>query len=257
MKKVLLLLLTIGFFASCDDSVDSVIYDNVNGQTGVSFADTFTSVIVPEEGVTVSVDVQVTTISDMDRTFAVAVNEDSTGSSEDYIIGNIVVPANSHIGTLDVTFDNFDNLEELMSFTLILDLVLPNGEVAIGAASTTFNYLKKVICNDVTLTINEDAYADERNWRITDSSGAIVYQCSDFADCPTGAASGSIPAMQYVYQLPLVDGCYTFIIEDSFGDGLEDGNITGNYTLSCSIIVYATGEGNFGSSVTTNFCVNQ
>jgi len=54
----------------------------------------------------------------------------------------------------------------------------------------------------------------------------------------------------------LPDGCYTFTIFDSFGDGLFDGNITGNYSLKCSIINHASGEGNFGSSETTDFCVN-
>ncbi|WP_323786818.1 hypothetical protein [Psychroserpens sp.] len=244
-------------FMACDqeDANINTIYDG--SQVGVGFTTTATSVVIPEEGITVTVNVQSTTTSDAARSYNVSVDESSTGMAADYSIGSLSIPAGSYDGTLDVTFGNFDNLPEAVSFELILNLDLPDGVSVVGSESTTFNYLKKLICNDVTLEIVEDAYADERNWMITDDSdGSIVVQCSDYADCPNGAPSGSIAAATYTYNFNLPDGCYTFTITDAFGDGLFDGNITGTYKLSCSIITHAAGEGNFGSEDVTPFCIN-
>lgn len=253
MKKIFILLTSLVFLCSCDETVDPILYDTVNGQTGVSFLNSFTSVIVPEAGVTVSVPVQVTTISNVDRSISVQVNSASTGTNADYSVGDIVIPANAYEGDLNVSFGNFENLEDLMTFELILDLALEDDQVAVGNTSTTFNYLKKVICNDLLLVINEDAYGSERDWEITDASGAIVVSCADFG-CPFNDVTGG-EQNQAMFTLP--NGTYTFTIYDAFGDGLFDGTITGNYKLTCSVITHAQGEGNFGASESTIFVVNE
>jgi len=257
IKKLVILLLVCTAF-SCDENVDPILYDNVNGQTGISFLTSFTSVIVPEDGITVTVPVQITTVSTSERSFNVSVNEEaSTGSSADYVVGDLIIPANEYEGTVSVTFDNFDNLEDLATFNLVLELALEDGIASYNNGSTTLSYLKKVLCNDLTLVLNEDAYADERNWEITDSSGNIVVQCSDYDDCPSGEPSGSVAPAQYTYNFNLPDGDYTFTIYDSYGDGMSDGNIVGNYRLSCSVIVHAQGSGDFGGSESTMFTVNE
>lgn len=239
-------------FLSCDQEDANVnnIYDG--SQIGVGFLTTATSVVIPEEGVTATVVVQSTTTATEARSYNVTVDDASTGSSADYSIGTLSIPAGSYEGTMDVTFGNFDNLPEAVAFELILNLDLPAGVSVVGSSSTSFNYLKKLICNDLTLTINEDGFGSERDWDIKDASGAIVVSCADFG-CPFSDVTGG---EQNVANFNLPDGCYTFTIYDSFGDGLFDGNVTGDYSLTCSIITHASGEGNFGGSETTSFCVN-
>jgi len=248
IKYIIASLLVISFLGcDVDDNINTV-YDSVNGQTGVGFTTSTTSVIVPEDGVTVTVNVQSTKTSSSDRSFDVSVDEDaSDGSSADYSIGSITIPAGSFDGTLDVTFGNFDNLADLTSFTLVLKLALPDGVAVVGSNSTTFNYLKKILCNDMELVINTDFYASETSWELTDSTGAVVESDGPFAN---GVA-------QYNWAFTLPDGVYTFSIFDAFGDGLYDGNVTGNYTLSCSLIIHATGAGNFGAVQSTTVNVNQ
>ena len=56
--------------------------------------------------------------------------------------------------------------------------------------------------------------------------------------------------------MTLADGCYTFTIYDSYGDGQFDGTNNGSYSLDCSIINAANCGGNWGSSESTDFCVN-
>ena len=256
MKNFIKIFFITFLLVSCGD-FEPVVYDAENGQTGLGFTATTTNVVVPQEGVTVLVSAQSTKTSTSDRSFNVTVDESSTGASTDYTIGSLTIPAGEYNGTLSVTFDNFEGLEDLVTNSLVLNIEVTGDVAVVGSAKTTINYVKAVVCNDLVLTINEDGYADERNWQITDSEGAIVVQCSDYADCPNGAPSGSIDPAQYEYEFNLVDGCYTFTIFDSFGDGLSDGVITGDYTLNCSIIVHAQGSGNFGASQSTEFCVNQ
>ena len=54
--------------------------------------------------------------------------------------------------------------------------------------------------------------------------------------------------------LTLADGNYTFTINDAYGDGICCGYGNGSYSLTSGGTVYASG-GSFGSSESTNFCV--
>ncbi len=249
--KIILASLLLLTFMGCDkeDAPINTVYDNINGQTGVGFSVQNRSVIVPEEGITVTVSVQVTTISTSARTFNVSVDPSSTGNSQDYNLGSVTIPAGSYEGSFTVTFGNFDNLPELVNQTLVVNLDLPDGTAVVGSETVTFTYLKKIICNDVMLVINGDTFGSETTFEITDASGTVVQSGGPFTDISGGAS--------YSFNFNLPDGCYTFTIFDSFGDGLFDGSVTGNYALTCSLITHASGSGNFGSSETTDFCINQ
>ena len=61
----------------------------------------------------------------------------------------------------------------------------------------------------------------------------------------------------YTQEVFLEDGCYTFTIFDSYGDGQQDGTVVGGYTITCSILNVLEGGGAFGSSEAKEFCVNQ
>jgi hypothetical protein len=246
MKNIVKLICLTLMITSCGD-FEPIVYDNVNGQTGVGFTTNLTSVVVREEGATATIAVQSTILSSSDRTFDVSVNaEESTGSSADYSIGSLTIPANSYDGTLVVTFGNFENLPDLITNKLVLDLALPDDAVVIGSSSTTINYVKYLICNDVVLSITTDIYGDETTWDVKDSSGTVL---ESGGPLNRGVAS-------YTWEFTLADGCYTFTIYDAYGDGLYDGGNTGTYSLDCSIINLVSGGGNFGSSETTEFCIN-
>ena len=250
MKKfrILTALLVLVSFMACDkdDAIINNVYDN-SGQTGVGFTTASTSVAVRPEGTSASVGVQATTTSASARSYDVVVNAESTGAIGDYTIGTVTIPADSYDGTLEVSFVD-TNLEESVPYTLILDLQLPDGVAVVGSKTVTFNYNKYLICNDFVLTMNEDSYSDERSWDVTDEAGDIV-ESGDGYEYVSGG-------QQIIETMTLADGCYTFTIYDSYGDGQFDGVTTGNYSLDCSIINVANGEGNWGSSESTDFCVN-
>ena len=250
MKKfrILTALFVLGSLVACeqnDANIDNV-YDN-SGQTGVGFTTASTSVAVRPEGASATIGVQSTTTSSTARSFDVVVNATSTGAIGDYSIGTVTIPADSYDGTLTVTFVD-TNLVESVPYTLVLELALPDGVANVGSKTTTINYNKYLICNDFVLTMNEDSYSDERSWDVTDAAGDVVESGDGYAFVSGG--------QQIVETMTLADGCYTFTIYDSYGDGQFDGTTTGNYSLDCSIINVASGEGNWGASDSTEFCVN-
>jgi hypothetical protein len=103
-------------------------------------------------------------------------------------------------------------------------------------------------CNDVTLTLVVDQYPEETSWAITDGGGATV---------ASGAYTTSTPDNSTVIaNACLPTGCYTFTINDVYGDGICCSYGNGSYNLSedGSGSLLASG-GSFTSSQATNFCV--
>jgi len=247
MKKIKLFAISmIGMMmlvTSCDHK--EVIYDPLTGPTGLGFTISSSSVIVPVEGASVTLTVQSTTVSSSAREFNVAVDPASTGSSADYTLGSLTIPANSHEGSMDVTFGNYDNLEDLVTFKLILNLDLDANTGVTGFKTVTFNYVKKVICNDFKLTLIEDFYSDERSWEVVDATGAVVQSGGPYPQTTGGST--------IIEEFTLPDGCYTFTIYDAYGDGQYDGNISGGYFLDCSVLNIASGAGNWGADDVHNF----
>jgi len=243
--KLLSLILTISFFASCDKKDELIIFDSVNGQEALSFESTSFSVTVPAEPITITIPVNVTTKSSSARTFTTSLDDSSTAIAGSYSIGDVVVPADSFNGSLDVTF-NGDLLEDGILYELVLKLVAnTNGTVFNEKATVSYN--KKVICNDMHLEINTDHWASETTWEIKDSTGAIVQSGGPWAD---GVAT-------YEFDFYLEDGCYSLTFYDVYEDGMNDGqNPVGTYKLTCSILTLVSEVGSFGASQTTEFCVN-
>jgi len=268
MKKfrILSALFVFGSFMACEqnDAIIDSVYDNT-GQTGVGFTATSTSVAVRPEGASATLVVQATTTSSTARSYDVVVNATSTGTIGDYTLGTVTIPAESYDGTLSVSFVD-TNLEEGRPYTLVLDLDLPAGIAVVGSKTATINYNKYLICNDFVLTMNEDNWSEERTWEIVDATGAVLFEGGPYVNI-SGGGIISEPTKTYGDinedgfedaddAMYLEDGCYTFKIYDAYGDGQYDTVITGNYSLDCSIINVANGEGNWGSSEATDFCVN-
>ncbi|SHJ33776.1 hypothetical protein [Maribacter aquivivus] len=243
MKKYILIIAVLFAFASCEE--ENIVFDNENGQTAVSFATAEYNVSVPTEGLGIEVPVNVTTVATADRTFNVSVDESTVGDAANYALGSVTIPAGEYSGILNVSL-NFDPLTEGEVYTLIVNLEAPAGGVAFDE-TLEIEYFKEIICNDIVVTVNTDLYGDETSWEITDADGTVVASAGPF-----GRGVETI-----VNEVFLEDGCYTFTIFDAYGDGQVDGTVTGNYTITCSILNVLDGGGAFGASEAKEFCINQ
>jgi hypothetical protein len=101
--------------------------------------------------------------------------------------------------------------------------------------------------NPITIILNFDNYPEETSWSIEDDNGEEV---------ASGGTYGSQPDESTLeIDLCLADGCYTFTLNDSYGDGICCGYGTGSYeVIDSSGTVIASGA-EFASSESTDFCL--
>lgn len=246
LRKILTVVTITLFLFSCEE--DLIIFDAQNGQTAISFGGSISQTLsIPEEGLTVTVPINSTTVSSSDRTLSIVIDETTTGNSSEYVVGTAVIPANQFVGSLDVSF-NFDAMVDGVQNTLVLNLVAPEGGTSFRDV-LSFTYFREIVCNDVEVAITFDQWADETSWQITTSPGGVVVASG-------GPFGGSPAGSVFTQTVFLEDGCYTFTIFDAFGDGICCTYGEGSYAVTCSILVHASG-GEFATTAeSTDFCVN-
>jgi hypothetical protein len=118
------------------------------------------------------------------------------------------------------------------------------GDMAIDDLSLTTSGGGSGGTSDFTLTLNFDNYPEETSWALLDGSTTVA----------SGGTYGSQPdGSTLVQTITVADGCYTFVIYDSYGDGICCSYGVGSYTVETSAGVVASG-GSFGYSDSTTVC---
>ena len=97
----------------------------------------------------------------------------------------------------------------------------------------------------VVVTINTDNYPGETTWTITDASGNLMLSGGPYSDTGTG----------YSQQTNLCSGCYTFAINDTYGDGICCGFGTGSFEVEAGGNSVLSG-GEFSFSTSGQFCLD-
>ncbi|MCB0755005.1 MAG: S8 family serine peptidase [Flavobacteriales bacterium] len=123
----------------------------------------------------------------------------------------------------------------------------PNGNSDNGPSNDDASSSFASASNGVTLTIVLDNYPEETSWQVLDGNTVLA----------AGGTYGSQPDGSTVIEnICLPDGCFDFVINDAYGDGICCAYGSGSYVLrdDSDNSVLASG-GSFGSSETTNFCV--
>lgn len=123
----------------------------------------------------------------------------------------------------------------------------PNGNSDNGPSNDDASSTFASASNGVTLTIVLDNYPEETSWQVLDGTTVLA----------AGGTYGSQPDGSTVIEnICLPDGCFDFVINDAYGDGICCSYGSGSYVLrdDSDNSILASG-GSFGSSETTNFCV--
>ena len=100
--------------------------------------------------------------------------------------------------------------------------------------------------NPVSFVLAMDDYPSETSWTLTDQNGVLVDQGGGYKGQPAGYT------VMENYCLP--DGCYTFTINDLYGDGICCAWGQGGYSFTEDGLPLAAG-GEFGATETVQFCV--
>ena len=213
-------------------------------------------------------------------------------NSRDVAVTSITAPSDWCLSTLDfnVKINNFGG-EEAENVTLLVNgvsyevptiwaggfVIIPFTNFVLGAGiiDCAAVYELDVFLNNNALTqvvevteqswlevaISPDVWSNEIDWEITDENGDVVLYDGDwpvFSQDETFTESTCLP-----------DGCYTFTITDSNGDGMcafdfdEDGICDANYDAFINITaneelildVSDPSEIDYGSELTFDFCV--
>lgn len=132
---------------------------------------------------------------------------------------------------------------------------LPNGTTDTGTGNDASSSSFSTSANGqmIEISVSTDCWGDETSWELLDDNSSVVLTSSGtLADETTVVTDGCI-----------ANGCYDFVISDSFGDGMEGStesncNTDGSYEITdqfgnvlASIIAV-----NFGTEETNNFCLN-
>ena len=126
-----------------------------------------------------------------------------------------------------------NSLRLLVATALCAWLVLPSQSLA--QCSGSF---------ELTVTLLTDNYPGETTWSLTDDAGSVLLQGGPYNQVAT----------TYTESICADPGCYTFTINDSFGDGICCFYGPGSYSVLVDGTEVASG-GNFGVQDTENFCL--
>ncbi|MES2734082.1 MAG: zinc-dependent metalloprotease family protein [Bacteroidota bacterium] len=113
--------------------------------------------------------------------------------------------------------------------------------------SVTFTTTNTPSCTNVTLTLKLDNYPEETSWTIKNSAGTTVASGGTYGSSPDGSTITSTKC--------LAIGCYTFTINDSYGDGICCSYGNGSYTLKNALGTVLASGATFTSSEVKNFCL--
>lgn len=227
---------------SCDET-EPIVQDPVNGQQAFGFESATQTVTVVDGGTTATVNVLSVRRSNEDRSIPVSIDASSTGDASDYQVGSVLIPAGEHVGVLEVQFNNFANMADCVTNTLVVNIDADSPGTN-GPQQYTFSYVKDFECPDLFMNITLDDYPEETTWQVTDTDGNVLVEGGNYA-----GQSGTVSE-----NICVCPGDYVFTIFDAFGDGICCSYGNGSYEMVFNGTVLFSG-GEFGSESVHNFTI--
>jgi hypothetical protein len=126
----------------------------------------------------------------------------------------------------------------------------PNGNTDEGTSNNAntrnFGIPDRYDVSVIRVVITPDRYGDETTWNITDANGTQIANGGPYT---TTSTNGTQPDEVTDVTITNIEGCYTFTINDSFGDGICCQYGAGTFQLQdTSGAILFDGDGAFGSS---------
>lgn len=102
-------------------------------------------------------------------------------------------------------------------------------------------------CEEVSIIVKTDYYGSETTWNIKDENGNVLISGGPYQDDSSN---------RFTENICLPDGCYTFNIHDTYGDGICCSYGNGFYKVTNSNGDVLVNGGTFGYEESKNFCIN-
>lgn len=238
-------MLMIGAIAlsSCDE--EPIVFDGQSeSQTLVNFSSSSANLGIPlSSSISITVNFEVTSLADADRTFDVVVNETATDAVAGSVsFGSAVVPANSYEGSIQITGTDVGlSPGDLRTFTL--DFVESNSVVSDGGLSVTVF----LVC---------ESNIPEGNWTAPDGGTVTLVRLDgdryEFSNFNYGYYAPSNNPIRGIFG----DICNILTLEGSTEFGVQWRG-TGSYDPNTQTITFSSGvedanfnPGSFGPPLT-------
>jgi len=133
--------------------------------------------------------------------------------------GNLISSGNYPVSlnTYDTTLIYCNSIPNFNGGNLLINVSTNNDVNLINNTSTVLiNGANTLSTQSITTNITTDMYGSETTWIVLDVNNNVVYQGGPYIDYPN---VGSYPQTPTTVQLN-PDQCYTFRINDSYGDGI-------------------------------------
>jgi hypothetical protein len=185
-----------------------------------------------------------TTVSNVDRVVPVVVSPFTTATTNMYSIdmSTAVIPAGQTTAKLKINSGSFAALPSDGSARQLVLVFGPNFYALPNRTNHVVSIQRGCANTKVNLNILFDAYASEISWELKNASNTTVASSSPYAD---GLGS-------FTTQFCLVPGNYTFIMYDSWGDGIAPGSYNLKLTNGTTLVSGSV----FGSTISHPFTIN-
>lgn len=211
LSLVFVFLLSLSLFSCSDD-------DKQADPNYVSFENKTLAIGFSEgEQAAKPVKVYTSNVTGADRVFKLeVVTAGTTADAANYTLpATVTVPANSNMGEFML---NYNNVDLAAGEKKLIVRFVPEAGVSVG---NNIAISLRQVCNLNTVVFNLtlDAYGSETTWELYDSNSQVLFSGGPYTD------GGTAPAQTWC----LPNGDYTFLINDSYGDGIAP---SGSYKLT-------------------------
>ena len=135
--------------------------------------------------------------------------------------------------------------------TISLYTELPNGMSDEVPANDEFSRDVQAITSggEIVLELHTDDYPTETTWKLFDETGNVLYS--------GGPYEGQQTSYFHSWCLP-ANACFTFVIYDSYGDGIAYGGVEGYYTITDAEgnVLASIINPSFGDAEENDFCTS-
>lgn len=185
-----------------------------------------------------------TTVSDVDRVVPVVISPFTNATASMYSIdmSTAVIRAGQTTAKLKINSGSYSALPSDGSAKKLVLVFGPSFYALPNRTNHVVSIQRGCDNTKVNLTINFDPYASEISWLLKNATNVTIASSS-----PYGDGLGS-----FTTQFCLTPGNYTFIMNDSYGDGIAPGNY--NLKLASGTILVSGSA--FGSTISHPFTVN-
>lgn len=173
------------------------------------------------------------------------------------LLGGTEVASTNWTGNLtqyDVAEVNIGSVSITQNETLTIEITDTDEDMSNNTMSVNLTYVNDPYAGDITVSLTLDDYPEETSWEVLDNNGTVLGSGGPYPNQENQTIQEMVP-------VPAI-GCHSFIIYDSYGDGLNAsafGGTDGNYTITDAdglIIAQGGGTDQFEDQKTT-FNVNE